>query len=314
MTISELLFKKIQYLCSKINSVEWSGVLFWKYEGQLENLSSFKIEGVDIFPMQKGTQAYTEFTFDEKVFDYQMNNDLMECKYGLIHSHNNMATFFSGTDNEELQENAPNHNCYLSLIVNNRMEMCARLAIQGTIESTNRVFNFTNPDGDAFSVQQESNKKEVIFYHDCDILKPISFIDEEDFIKRVTSICEVKPIPVSVTKTFTAGDSDIVEKFLVTYFGGTKKDTLDDILASLKSTSKCSIYHLLGEAKKNRSFKIKTNEDEVEFLEEVLDTLNPYEYDNLEDLKNKLTTYISNTGTPQKSFNFPSYNGYYGGY
>lgn len=50
------------------------------------------------------------------------NEHLEECRIGHIHSHNTMGVFFSGTDWGELEDNAPNHNYYLSLIVNNFMD------------------------------------------------------------------------------------------------------------------------------------------------------------------------------------------------
>lgn len=50
----------------------------------------------------------------------------------LIHSHHNMTCFFSGTDMSELHDNAPNHNYYLSLIVNYKEDTgnnwCAKVA------------------------------------------------------------------------------------------------------------------------------------------------------------------------------------------
>ena len=44
-------------------------------------------------------------------------------KVGHIHSHNVMRVFFSGTDMDELHDNAPSHNFYVSLIVNNLLTL-----------------------------------------------------------------------------------------------------------------------------------------------------------------------------------------------
>ena len=60
----------------------------------------------DILPMDKGTAASTEFTYDERYVQFLMNKEeRLDYKSGLIHSHNNMAVFYSGTDQEELKTN-----------------------------------------------------------------------------------------------------------------------------------------------------------------------------------------------------------------
>lgn len=73
----------------------------------------------DVYLMDIGSGAYTEFKTDFDVFQYQVNNGLLECHTGLIHSHNRMAAFFSGQDVFTLGDNAPDMNRFFSLIVNN---------------------------------------------------------------------------------------------------------------------------------------------------------------------------------------------------
>ena len=52
--------------------------------------------------------------------------------------------FFSGTDWSELEDNASNHNYYLSLIVNNFMDFCAKVCF--IAEAKNETFNFEAKD------------------------------------------------------------------------------------------------------------------------------------------------------------------------
>lgn len=73
----------------------------------------------DVYLMDIGSGAYTEFKTNFDVFQYQVNNGLLECHTGLIHSHNRMAAFFSGQDVFTLGDNAPDMNRFFSLIVNN---------------------------------------------------------------------------------------------------------------------------------------------------------------------------------------------------
>lgn len=316
LTINENLYKKIQYLCSKIDQVEWSGVLFWKYEGDLQNPETFKINAIDVFPMQKGSQTYTEFEFGPEVVDYMMANDILECKYGLIHSHNNMSTFFSGTDNEELQENAGNHNTYLSLIVNNRMEMCAKLAIKGSIVTTESFMKMTDPDGNEFNVGLQNSTKDVVFTHTCNIIKPSYVVDDVSFAARVEAICTVQPKPAKTATKAAANNQlklpvqygtgfnrDNVEKFLITFLGGKKNDSLSDILVDFKYYLNFSPTACIKSAKA-KGFKILIDSDECEFIEEVLSILDPYEFNNLEELKNKYNDYLEQ----DESFTMPKIN------
>ena len=126
------LLGKIWYLCHEINNVEWSGLLFYQPIGDIKDLSTFKIIAKDVYLMDIGTSAYTEYSFNESIMNfYDKFPEAMNYKIAHIHSHNNMNSFFSSTDNDELKDNAKNYNYYLSLIVNNKMDMVAKLAMAG---------------------------------------------------------------------------------------------------------------------------------------------------------------------------------------
>lgn len=82
---------KIRYACQKSWNTEWSGTLFFTHEGSFEN-NDLIIKCVDIYIMDVGTQAYTEFDMNPDVISYMCDNpDLLDCQMGLIHSHNNMS-------------------------------------------------------------------------------------------------------------------------------------------------------------------------------------------------------------------------------
>lgn len=111
--------RKIRFACQKVWSTEWSGTLFFTHEGSFEN-NNLVIRCVDIYIMDIGTQAYTEFDMNPDVIAYMCENpELLDCQMGLIHSHNNMSTFFSGTDTATLREEGIDRNNFVSLIVNN---------------------------------------------------------------------------------------------------------------------------------------------------------------------------------------------------
>lgn len=131
----EVSLKK-NYLCQVIPSVEWSGLLFYTMEGDVDDVDNMIITLKDIHPMDKGTGGATSYILDAStVVDlFQDKADLMDYRLGHCHSHNSMPTFFSGTDNEELTDNAPNHNGYLSVIVNNKGDIVAKIAFMGKSE------------------------------------------------------------------------------------------------------------------------------------------------------------------------------------
>lgn len=111
--------RKIRFTCQKVWSTEWSGTLFFTHEGSFEN-NDLVIRCVDIYIMDIGTQAYTEFDMNPDVIAYMTeHSELLDCQMGLIHSHNNMSTFFSGTDTATLKEEGRDRNNFVSLIVNN---------------------------------------------------------------------------------------------------------------------------------------------------------------------------------------------------
>lgn len=111
--------RKIRFTCQKVWNTEWSGTLFFTHEGSFEN-NDLVIRCVDIYIMDIGTQAYTEFDMNPDVIAYMTEHpELLDCQLGLIHSHCTFSTFFSGTDTATLKEEGRDRNNFVSLIVNN---------------------------------------------------------------------------------------------------------------------------------------------------------------------------------------------------
>ena len=119
MIIPAEVERKIRFACQKVWNTEWSGTLFFTHEGSFEN-NDLVIRCVDIYIMDIGTQAYTEFDMNPDVIAYMTeHSELLDCQLGLIHSHAGMQTFFSGTDTATLKEEGRDRNNFVSLIVNN---------------------------------------------------------------------------------------------------------------------------------------------------------------------------------------------------
>lgn len=102
--------------------------------------------------------------------------------------------FFSGTDLSELDDNAPNHNIYLSLIVNNYMDFTAKVAFIAEA-STNLDVDLIARDENGEKYTYEvipfvAEARKLITY-DCDIESPKKDVTiSSDFKSKVAFIIE----------------------------------------------------------------------------------------------------------------------------
>jgi hypothetical protein len=85
-----------------------------------------------------------------------------------------MGVFFSGTDDSELIDNCPFHNFYFSLIVNNKNEMCAKVAFLAKSKTdTKTAITFKDENGNDKTVEYDSSEeKECVYTYNCEIEKP----------------------------------------------------------------------------------------------------------------------------------------------
>ena len=208
MRFEESLIQKIKYLCREIPREEWSGVIFYEVTGSITDPVNMSVLVKDLFPMHKGVSAYTEYMFNEEFIDYRMDNPLTNyMKLGHMHSHNTMGTFFSGTDTSELNDNSEFHNYYLSVIVNNYFDVCARIAFRGVLSSN--AYSCKNEDGEPYNVTIPASE-EVMFYYECEIVRDQpNFLIDDTFMERTKKIiadaaARPKSIPSfpATTKTF----------------------------------------------------------------------------------------------------------------
>lgn len=194
--ISEEVNNKIKYICSKISNVEWSGVLVYKSEGDLNDINNLSMKVIDIYVMDIGSSAHTSFEYDpiDIATAFEQNPDWIENEYrlGLIHSHVNMGVFFSGTDISELQDNAKNYDYYLSLITNNMNQFVAKIAFVGEEEIVTKkklsIFNSIKGVLKSKEYDEEINKEEVVFTCNVDIDKEGFTVNFNDIDSRINSI------------------------------------------------------------------------------------------------------------------------------
>jgi hypothetical protein len=192
LTVTEGMINKIRYICGEFPTKEWSGVLFYDIKGSLKKPNLIEIKAFDFYPLDLGSTSYTEFEYSPDFAAYIARNpSLMDHQMGLIHSHNNMGVFFSGTDTATLQEQAPLYKKFLSVIVNNRMDIVAKLAVYTESDITNNTeiisttsyqdIDYTNKKINNNSKITKVYKEKEIWVYDCDIIKEGRELVDEEF-------------------------------------------------------------------------------------------------------------------------------------
>lgn len=183
LTIKKQAQDKIDLICRKIHNDEWSGVLFYEVDGSFAE-NNVHVIVQDIFVMDIGTAAYTEYVESPDIIHYMAVNDLLDCYMGLIHSHNNMSTFFSGTDTATLKEEAVCRNHFVSLIVNNYRAYTAGITtVLKTKTKHAETFEYVTFDGslivDGEATESETEKSEIIWSKLKINIESDTYVDEE---------------------------------------------------------------------------------------------------------------------------------------
>lgn len=201
MVIPSYVEERIRLACASVPNLEWSGVLFFKYKGNFED-GNLQVVCKDILLMDVGSAAYTEWAADAEVISYMAENDLLDCQMGIIHSHNTMATFFSGTDTGTLLQEGQDRNNIVSLIVNNDGTYSAAVTRHVFTEAkvhekgTYQLFG----DGEQSYEEDYEIEDEYIEYFMFDIVRKepnrlFSFIDrlKEVMTKKRTTVVASQP-------------------------------------------------------------------------------------------------------------------------
>jgi len=154
---------------------EWSGILFFKTEGDLEDISKMVFTTYDFVLQDIGSKAHTAFENEEDLIDYfQADKELLKCRMGLLHSHNNIGVFFSGEDIDELRDNTASTDFYLSLIIGNKFNPVAKIAFRGkTTTSGFQERTIKKINGESHVIRDNHHEEtQVMFTADLNISVP----------------------------------------------------------------------------------------------------------------------------------------------
>lgn len=189
LILSKDLMSQVNFLHNQVKGDEWSGILLYKViDGDIEKPETLILKADYIYPMDIGSSAYTEFDYDEAYVDMHDKLPIIQdgkrvYKIGTIHTHHNMATFFSGTDTGELHTNSPKHNYYLSLIVNFACNYIAKVALYTPGAEYKMKFKGTSGE-----FEKVANIGGTMIIYDCQV-----FVENEPwFDERFNQIKEKK--------------------------------------------------------------------------------------------------------------------------
>ena len=196
LKISDKLEKKIRVLCNKFPSTEWSGQLFYTYTGSLDK-GDLAFVAEDLLFMDTGDTTTTEFYLDEgNAAAYIADHELWNCQVGLIHSHHNMATFFSGQDISMLKQEGANRNHFLSLIVNNAGTYSAKLTSREVVEQQTICVSKGKSFNDVGYEQKEESSQTytTVSTYDLTIIKETADCEDYEELMGIIEECNKRKI------------------------------------------------------------------------------------------------------------------------
>lgn len=194
IVIEESFESQIRYMCDRFPDNEWSGVLFYKVTGSLEN-NDLEISAKTFYLMDIGSGTYTEFELgtDPSIAKFMVDNDLFDCHMGLIHSHDTMAAFFSGTDTATLRKEGALTPNFVSLVVNNAGKYVAAVTNKVTILKKGMRCKGYTQFGDKWKFTKEEpfeEKSEVVEIYSLTVDK--KSVKENYLVERIKEIQEEK--------------------------------------------------------------------------------------------------------------------------
>ena len=185
--------RKIRFICKKSWETEWSGVLFFEYNGTFED-NDLNIICKDILVLDVGSSVYTEFNMSPKVISYMTENPfLLDCQMALIHSHNSMATFLSTTDLDTLLEEGLDRNNFVSLIVNNKGEYTAAITRKVKIKKVHTSYNFFDK-GEQENTEETIDEETVVEWFNLNVI----IEGEEDFSNIENELKAIKESKITI--------------------------------------------------------------------------------------------------------------------
>ncbi len=194
LIISKELQQQILYTHSIVGKKEFCAILLIKeLSGSIQD-KNLSLIAQKMYPINIGTETYVggDIT-DEYARLMDFYSDSMDYKWAYMHTHHTMGSTPSGTDMNEVRDQASNYEYFLSLIVNFEGKYSAKLSFLGKMDS--EVFYQTK-----FGKYPYNISKEAVFYTDVDIE-----LECEDNFKVLLTELKAKEKPVFDYRNGTIG-------------------------------------------------------------------------------------------------------------
>jgi len=241
LIISQNVIDEIKYLNSQNENNEWSGVLWYTIEGDVNDVSTLVCTAKAIHLMDIGTSGFTKFKYDSSVMAFldskieELGLDEMETwenwKHGHCHSHHNMSPTPSPTDGEEIEDNIKNHPAYLTLITNNSLKMTAILSTFTSIQVVT-LTKSTDFKGQPYEKRYIESFDEGLVKHEVDI-EFEKVIVNDSFKNRCADLIEKKKDPLPNIAVYKNG----IYSGIYSNHHNTER-SFKDVLASVATTAK----------------------------------------------------------------------------
>lgn len=201
--ITNSLKDQIDFYHKTFKNKEWSGTLFFKHiSGSFDTLTDLVFEATNIFLMDIGSGAFTNFENDSDIVKAYtcIGDDNLESLTGFCHSHHTMDAYFSGTDLQELKDNASAYNFYISLVVNIAEKYACKIVFPSEVASS---FEYIIRDlnGNIKKVKKEATTKEYV-QADLEVIMPEKHIPE--WVKNRVKEVEEKKKAKQISKHLTS--------------------------------------------------------------------------------------------------------------
>lgn len=202
------------------HGLEWSSILIFTHNGKSHLSEDFEVYAEDLIFMDIGTPSYTGYELSQEVGPDEIvtpfnnwvaeNQDFVienaECfGSGMHHSHHNMKTFFSGTDNSELMDNAKfyEETFYVSLITNNsyNRQYTAKIAFTADVKSFYKGMEI-NTKKQIQTVELDVVCEETPFIQD---IEERLISEETRVLKAVTHRKSKQKVVTTYPRSYTAG-------------------------------------------------------------------------------------------------------------
>lgn len=311
LIISKKLKDQIDFLHKKVGSAEWSGELITREEGNIGDPDNWKIIAEEIYLVDIGSGAFTGYTVNEGAFKAADIIDMYEAYPGLIegthknhhiHSHHNMASFFSGTDWSNLYDRGITCNYFLMLIVNFAGQYVAKVAFKAEQEQSPKTIKLSNNADNFGSLSLDGDiPKNVFCVMDCNIdmgfLEPL----EQSFLDRYEAVKVIKPVTYGSTyggsTTYQGKNFPETTKRWNNYTKKWEEDKEDQeegtVEAGTKNFSK-NRYSEIDDSK-GRRYDIKDAKIFLNYL--ITDTITP----DISDCMKTFSDLNLKMGTPEKA-------------